>query len=248
MFFADPHFRIWFPLLGLRFQKLQYISMAVAAQFTMGSHTQALVCCQTGGCFYSPSHRRGKGKADASKNLISWSVWLHNWGPKILSLSHHSNSARGQKCLMKTQPLSLPWHTPNKGYLWLIIVILSQIEYPEQQPELFARPWLILAAQALQPCSLFKPCFKQACAALHALEGAADGARFPGADVSGCVPSEQGRLTGHTRTKWRRGSTPCRPPTPSSSAARPWGTRRRPCGGWKTGRSSSRSIALEATR
>lgn len=103
---------------------ISVVSMAVAIQFTLASsHTQPLACCQIGWCFYPPSHRRGKGKADDSKHLLSWSVWLHSWGPKILSLNHHGNSARGQKCLMRARPLCLTWCTPNKGCVWLIIVI-----------------------------------------------------------------------------------------------------------------------------
>lgn len=64
-------------------------------------HTlQALAVVTLVGVFI-PVFTEGEG-ADASSHLLSWSVWLHSRGPKILSLNHCSNSAQGPKCLMKT--------------------------------------------------------------------------------------------------------------------------------------------------
>lgn len=40
---------------------ISVVSMAVAAQFTLASHTAGFSCCHTGGCFYPLFHRRGRG-------------------------------------------------------------------------------------------------------------------------------------------------------------------------------------------
>lgn len=57
---------------------ISVVSMVVAAQVTSASHTVGFSVLSDRWAFLSPISQKGKVKADASKRLLPWSVWLHS--------------------------------------------------------------------------------------------------------------------------------------------------------------------------